>query len=749
MAVTLTTNWQNIASVSYIPETGFKCTYYLDAKYSTQSKENNTTTIQTRLNCTVNQGSGGGYNYSFSCSYAPTVSGSGYWTFETETITTGGDTIRHGDDGKKTITLSATAKINGIGMSVSMSGDAKLPDIDRYPVLTGGSDFYDDTNPSITFTKTLGFNNPTVQASICNSAGTTTYITKNLTTTNVSSGSYTFSLSESERNTLRNASPSSNTLSVVYKLKTTASGTTYDGGTSAVKTMTIRNATPTLTNPTFSEQNAKVSALLGSGATTIVQNASTVRFGITASALKGASISKVVATHNGTNYTDTSSPYSFDIPIKSNGTITAVATDSRNNPSSTYTKTWSGNNLIEYKPVSIDTYSFKRQNETSSTIILNVSATYYQKTFGSTANVPIVKWKKDSGSWTQLTSSQYSIASNKLTVTNLSLGEQVDYEHSATFYLSIEDKLSSDNKNTVVSIGKPTLDLGRDDVKVNDTLQVAKSIKIPKNSGAGYGLTNSDGASIIRDWNNTNVTVDATNGALYLGYQNTTSLNLMHDKAQVTSNGSYVATSGGIRSKLETINQRISNANISHTYENDRAHMQLLIASSSMTSNKPVADGFITHYSWDNNNKCSAQLYLPQGDQGTKQLQFRTENASGTWTGWEDIYRAKSLYENASGTTGTVTLSETSANFKYLEIFYNGGGTYDSTKVFTPDGKTASLRTTSQETNNINNYFNCRSVKISGTSITTTTYARSVFYSSSNISQANNGVSIVKVLGYR
>ena len=475
MAVTLTTNWQNIASGSYIPGTGFSCTFYLDAKYSTQSKENNTTTIQTRLNCVINQGYGGGYNYSFSCSYAGTVSGSGYWTLESETITSGGDTIKHGDDGKKTITLSANARINGISMNVSMSGEAKLPDIDRYPVLTGANDFYDDTNPSITFTKTLGFSNPTVQASICNSAGTTTYITKTIPNNTISSGTYTFDLTNTERNTLRNASSNSNTLSVVYKLKTTVGTTVYNGGTSAVKTMTIRNATPTLTNPTFSEQNAKVSALLGSSATTIVQNASTVRFGITATALKGASISKVVATHNGTNYTDTSSPYSFDIPIKSNGTITAVATDSRNNPSATYTKTWSGANLIEYKPVSIDTYSFKRQNETSSIIILNVSATYYQKTFGSTANVPIVKWKKDNGSWTTLTSSQYTIANNKLTINNLSLGSQVDYENQATFYLSIEDKLSVDNKNTVVSVGKPTLELGRDDVKINGDLSFAEN----------------------------------------------------------------------------------------------------------------------------------------------------------------------------------------------------------------------------------------------------------------------------------
>ena len=34
------------------------------------------------------------------------------------------------------------------------------------------------------------------------------------------------------------------------------------------------------------------------------------------------------------------------------------------------------------------------------------------------------------------------------------------------------------------------------------------------------------------------------------------------------------------------------------------------------------------------------------------------------------FYCVKSLYDNGTGTTGTVTLSETAANFNYLEIFY-------------------------------------------------------------------------------
>ena len=52
------------------------------------------------------------------------------------------------------------------------------------------------------------------------------------------------------------------------------------------------------------------------------------------------------------------------------------------------------------------------------------------------------------------------------------------------------------------------------------------------------------------------------------------------------------------------------------------------------------------------------------------------------------------LYENASGSTGDITLSETAANFKYLEIFYkrySTAGEYGtpckSEKVNNPNGK--------------------------------------------------------------
>lgn len=74
-------------------------------------------------------------------------------------------------------------------------------------------------------------------------------------------------------------------------------------------------------------------------------------------------------------------------------------------------------------------------------------------------------------------------------------------------------------------------------------MQTWKSICIPKNGAAGYGLCNSDDKSIIRDHNNGNITVDATGGMLYLAYQNTTNVNFFDGKVNIDSSGNIGALS--------------------------------------------------------------------------------------------------------------------------------------------------------------------------------------------------------------
>lgn len=152
MAITLTKSWQQIASYSYVPGTGFKSTFRLDARYTTQSIANNKTHIEVRLRSTVEAGSGSGYNYGFGASYCETVSGSARWTIKNETITSGSGDVAHNANGSKTITLSAWGYIKGIGLNFDISEDCILPKIPRYATCTQSSTGKTETSINMKWT---------------------------------------------------------------------------------------------------------------------------------------------------------------------------------------------------------------------------------------------------------------------------------------------------------------------------------------------------------------------------------------------------------------------------------------------------------------------------------------------------------------------------------------------------------------------------------------------------------------------
>ncbi len=110
------------------------------------------------------------------------------------------------------------------------------------------------------------------------------------------------------------------------------------------------------------------------------------------------------------------------------------------------------------------------------------------------------------------------------------------------------------------------------------------------------------------------------------------------------------------------------------------------------------------------------------------------------------------LYDNATGTTGNVTLSETSANFSYLEIFYKDeSSNYSSVKVYSPNGKKISLQTMKCATGSIQFYM--KLVTISGTTISSGTadgYTQ-IFNAGSSAGYNNslNYILITRVVGYK
>jgi hypothetical protein len=461
MAVLLTKNYQLISTISL--SYGEYRTY---ARYLSQDEATNVTTYNIKTMYYTSQST-----LSFS-SATSTVDGTskslGYTTLgKGETaIQDINRTITHNADGStptKNIATSWTATFGGSG---STNADVIFPKINRYATITSAPDFNDEANPTINYSNPGGNNVSSLQAGIFNTSGNTAYA--NYRDVGKTGSSYTFNLTTAERNALRNATPNSNTLQVKFYLKTVVGSNTFYQ--SVQKTMTIVNGNPTFTHSEV-ETNTVVSNALGStSASTIVKNLSKVKFTITPSAKKGASISKVELTHSGSTSSDTSSPYEFTITPTSNSFVVKT-TDSRgNSTSTTITKT-----LLNYEPVKILSFSFRRTNPTSSNILINLEATYWNTNVGSVTNAPVVKWKMNDGTQTTIPSSSVTIdnTNHRIRISNYTLSNQLVYTSGATFYIYVNDAYSSTSNSTNVTKGIPVLDLGDDEVQVNGDFIIA------------------------------------------------------------------------------------------------------------------------------------------------------------------------------------------------------------------------------------------------------------------------------------
>lgn len=116
-----------------------------------------------------------------------------------------------------------------------------------------------------------------------------------------------------------------------------------------------------------------------------------------------------------------------------------------------------------------------------------------------------------------------------------------------------------------------------------------------------------------------------------------------------------------------------------------------------------------------------------------------TGKASGT------AYMADTLY-SSSGVNTNITLSASAANYTMLEIFYrDNDGTYDSTKVYSPNGKSVTLSVISGTVNTQNNYKR-RIVSINGTAVNTTGYCEQ---DGNGSGRAVNNIYIYAVVGYK
>ena len=247
--------------------------------------------------------------------YSGTVVASGTYTFT------------HNSNGTKSFTAYAEAGIYNVAVNCKGSGTWSLPSIARNATITNAPNFNDEQNPTINYSNPAGNNVTSLQACISLTGAVADIPYREISKTGTS---YTFNLTNAERNTLRQ-NTSGKTRTVYFVVQTVINGQTLRS--SKQVTLTITNANPIINSLSYKDNKSSTVAITGNNQQ-IIQNQSLLQLTISGvTAQKYASISKVTYSIN-SNVTDVSNSYTNPINIgavnfSSNFNLVVTATDSR------------------------------------------------------------------------------------------------------------------------------------------------------------------------------------------------------------------------------------------------------------------------------------------------------------------------------------------------------------------------------------------------------------------------------------
>lgn len=354
-----------------------------------------------------------------------------------------GYTVPHNANGTKSITISVN--VGGDVMSASGSATVNLDTIPRQASITAAPNFNDEENPTISYNNPAGNSVTKLQACISFTGAQADISYRDIPKTG---SSYTFELTDAERDILRNSIPNSNSRTVNFYVRTVLNNSTYYSYTE--RTLTIINGNPTL-SAAVEDSNSKTIALTGDSSK-LIKYYSTASYNIAAAAVKGATLSSTSATHSGITKTTATGIFSF----VENGTFTFTAKDSRGNVSNaTVTKS-----VVDYIKLSTN-LSVKVTVDGNAT--LKVSGNYFNGNFGATANTIALqyRYKLKNGTYGNWTAATATVNDNTYSA-NIAVSG-LNYKDTYVFQVQATDKLATVSSKEITANAKPVFDWGEND----------------------------------------------------------------------------------------------------------------------------------------------------------------------------------------------------------------------------------------------------------------------------------------------
>lgn len=408
-----------------------------------------------------------------------------YEVYNGTTVKSGTTTIAHNSDGTKTFSAEVKAGIYQYARNCSGSGSWTLTAIPRKATLSTATNFNDEGNPSITYSNPAGTAATTLQAYIYASDDSTVLVGgKDLTKTGTS---FTFSLTNAERNTLRKACVNANSMTVKFYVKTIISGTTY--WSSAIdKTFSIINANPTVSASVI--DNGSESTRLTGDSNVMIKGYNNVDASMTATALKGATIKSYKIVNGSTTVNAASGSFHYT----ENPTFVFTATDSRGNVASkTITMP-----MVEYIKL---TCGLSAGMTVDGVVDATISGKCFKGSFGAYNNEIVVKYRYkistgDYGDWTD------AVATFNGENYNASVSiSGLDYRSKYVIQAKIIDSISSQTSVEKTLSCIPVFDWSEEDFNFNVPVSINGDLKIGDEVMADFIVASgSSGIYTYRKW---------------------------------------------------------------------------------------------------------------------------------------------------------------------------------------------------------------------------------------------------------
>lgn len=360
--------------------------------------------------------------------------------------------INHNADGSKNTTISVN--VGGNIMAANGSKSIALDKIPRQANLTAAPNFNDEENPTISYSNPAGDVVEKLEACISLDGSKDDISYRDISKTGTS---YTFQLTEAERNLLRQATTDANNRKIRFYIQTTIGGVEYRNYLE--KTLTIVNASPTL-YPIIEDTNEYVVSLTGK-ASKLVKYFSSPLVETGSAAKKGASITNN-AISNGNKHTTKASDTFHNVD---NAIFIFWAKDSRGNEISQEINKINEGNWLDY--VKITCNVTPTNPTTDGKMTLNISGNYWNGNFGAVANYLTLQYRMavvgtDFADWVTIPAELNGNTYNASVAI-----EGLDYQTTYKFEVRAIDKLETTPTRYFEIQTTPVFDWGKNDFSFN------------------------------------------------------------------------------------------------------------------------------------------------------------------------------------------------------------------------------------------------------------------------------------------